>query len=112
MARLHLLAVSNRRSLKAKILVFASAVKVTGEETIDHALLFQRLLVVSQSGDIVAVMRGKDGQSLHSLRSSVLTRKVISSKALVKAGETPSYAMCYELSFAQDLPSGHDVDEE
>ena len=89
-----------------------SAVKVTGEQTIDSALLFQRLLVVSQSGDIVAVLRGKDGQSLHSLRSSVLTRKVISSKAFVKAGETPSYVMCYEISFAQDLSSGYDMDEE
>ena len=72
----------------------------------------QRLIVVSQSGDIVALVEGKDGQSLHSLRSSVLTRKVISSKAFVKTGETPSYVMCYEISFAQDLPSGHNMDEE
>ena len=71
--------------------------KVTGEQTIDPALLFQRLLVVSQSGDIVAVVRGKDGQSLHSLRSSVLTRKVISSKAFVKPDKLPptSCAMKY-----------------
>ena len=103
---------SFKRSLKAKIWAFTSAVKVTGEQTIAPALLFQRLLVVSQSGDIVALVRGNDGQSLHSLRSSVLTRKVISSKAFVKAGETPSYDMCYELSFAQDLHPGHDMDEE
>ena len=83
------------------LLAFTSAVKVTGEQTIDPALLFQRLLVVSQSGDMVALVRGKDGQFLHSLRSSVLTRQVISSKAFVKTGETPSYIKCYEISFAQ-----------
>ena len=49
---------SFKRSLKANILAFTSAVKVTGEQTIDHALLFQRLLVVSQSGDIVALVGG------------------------------------------------------
>ena len=43
---------SFKRSLKAKTLVFSSAVKVSGEQIIDPALLFQRLLVVSQSGDI------------------------------------------------------------
>ena len=43
---------SFKRSLKAKTLAFSSAVKVSGEPSIDHALLFQRLLVVSQSGDI------------------------------------------------------------
>ena len=103
---------SFKRSLKAKILAFTSAVKVTGEQTIDPALLLQCVLVVSQSGDIVAVVRGKGGKSLHSLRSSVLTRKVISSKAFVKAGETPSYVMCYDISFAQELHSGYDMDEE
>ena len=64
--------------------------KVTGEQTIDPTLLFQRLLVVSQSGDIVAVVRGNDGQSLRSLRGSMLTRKVISSKAFVKPEKLPS----------------------
>ena len=88
---------SFKRSLKAKILAFTSAVKVTGEQAIDPALLFQRLLVVSQSGDIVALVRGKDGQSLHYLRSSVLTRQVISSKAFVKPKKLPptSGAMKY-----------------
>ena len=43
---------SFKRSLKAKTLAFSSSVKVSGEQSIDPALLFQRLLVVSQSGDI------------------------------------------------------------
>ena len=43
---------SFKRSLKAKTLAFSSAVKVSGEQSIDPALLFQRLLLVSQSGDI------------------------------------------------------------
>ena len=45
------------RSLKAKTLAFSSAVKVSGEQSIDPALLFQRLLVVSQSGDISIYMQ-------------------------------------------------------
>ena len=46
---------------------------------------------------IVALVGGKDGQSLHSLRRSVLTRKVISSKAFVKPEKLPptSGAMKY-----------------
>ena len=43
---------SFKRSLKARSFAFSSAVKVSGEQSIDPALLFQRLLVVSQSGDI------------------------------------------------------------
>ena len=49
---------SFKRNLKAKTLTFTSAVQVTGEQTIEPALLFQRLLVVSQSGDIVALVGG------------------------------------------------------
>ena len=75
MARLHLH--SFKRSRNAKTLAFTSAVKVTREQTIDPALTFQCLLVVSQSVDIVVLVEGKDGQSLHSLCSGVLTRKVI-----------------------------------
>ena len=86
-----------KRSLKAKTLAFTSAVKVTGEQTIDPTLPFQHLLVVSQSGDIVALVEGKDGQFLHSLRSSVLARKVISFNAFVKPEKLPptSCAMKY-----------------
>ena len=71
---------SFKHSIKAKTLAFTSAVKVTGEQTTDSALLFQRLLVVSQLGDIV-IKLCQWRTMMHSLRSSVLTRKVISLKA-------------------------------
>ena len=81
---------SFKRSRNAKTLAFTSAVKVTREQTIDPALTFQRLLVVSQSVDIVVLVEGKDGQSLHSLCSGVLTRKVSSQvQSICQTGETP-----------------------
>ena len=86
-----------KRSLKAKTFAFPSTVKVTAEQTIYPALPCQRVLVVSQSGVIVALVEGKDGQFLHSLRSSVLARNVISFKAFVKPEKLPptSCAMKY-----------------
>ena len=65
--------------------------------------------MVSQLGVIVALVGGKDGQSLHSLCSSLLTRKVISSKAFVKPEKLSPVR---HLPFAQDLHSGHDMEEE
>ena len=41
-----------KRSRKAKTLAFMLMVKVSGEQTIESALLYQRLIVVSRSGDI------------------------------------------------------------
>ena len=75
-----------------------SAVKVSGEQTIDPALLFQRLLAVSQTGDIVALVEARMVKLyVHSMRSSVLTRNVISSKAFAKSEKLPptSFAMQY-----------------
>lgn len=43
---------SHKRNMKVKTLASAKAVKVTEERTIDPALLFQRFLVVSQTGDL------------------------------------------------------------
>ena len=89
-------------SLKAKTVAFMSlsAVKVTAVQTIDPALLSRRALAVSQSGDIVAPVKGKDGQSMQTLYSSVITRKVISFKAFVKPEKLPpmTYPMkCHSL---------------
>ena len=44
----------SKRSQKANTLAFMLVVKVSGEQTIESALLYQRLIVVSQSGDISA----------------------------------------------------------
>ena len=41
-----------KRSQKAKTLALMLVVKVSGEQTIESALLYQHLIVVSQSGDI------------------------------------------------------------
>ncbi len=43
---------SYKRSSKAKTLATATAVKIGDEQTIDPALLFQRFLVVSRTGDL------------------------------------------------------------
>ena len=43
---------SYKRKFKVKTLASARAIKVTDDKTIDPALLFQRFLVVSQSGDL------------------------------------------------------------
>lgn len=43
---------SHKRSLKVKTLASSKAVKVADDRTIDPALLFQRFLVVSQTGDL------------------------------------------------------------
>ncbi len=44
----------SKRSQKANTLAFMLVVKVSGEQTIESALLYQRVIVVSQSGDISA----------------------------------------------------------
>ena len=43
---------SHKRNTKVKILASAKTVKVTEDRTIDLALLFQRFMVVSQSGEL------------------------------------------------------------
>ena len=43
---------SFKRKARVKTLASARTVKVTDDQTIDPALLFQRFLVVSQSGDL------------------------------------------------------------
>lgn len=43
---------SHKRSLKAKTLASSKNVKVSAYRSIDPALLFQRFLVVSQTGDL------------------------------------------------------------
>ena len=43
---------SHKRNTRVKTLATARAIKVTEDRTIDPALLFQRFLVVSQSGDL------------------------------------------------------------
>ena len=65
----------------------------------------------SVMNNIYMLVEGKDGQSLHSLRSIVLTRKVIFSSTKHLSNRRNSHDMCYELSFAHDLPPGHDMDE-
>ncbi|KAG1684201.1 hypothetical protein GQR58_009491 [Nymphon striatum] len=49
---------SHKRSSKAKTLAFSMAVKDAEDRTIDPALLFQRFLVVSQTGDLQIVGGG------------------------------------------------------
>ena len=43
-----------KQSQKVKTLAFKLVVKVNGEQTFESSLIYQRLIVVSQSGDISA----------------------------------------------------------
>ncbi|KAK6176032.1 hypothetical protein SNE40_014396 [Patella caerulea] len=96
---------SHKRNTKVKTLASSRAVKVAGDRTIDPALLFQRFLVVSHSGELSLdeVMKHELSTYPPSLFESKLRLRKPDKPALLEA--IRNYASSVDDAIAQYIPN-------